>query len=76
MSGRAFVILMDEREALVKKHDDAVLEVKQAERTLSFTKDELEGIKTNLQEIEDAMRQIDPASMAILEGKTEPEGEA
>lgn len=76
MAGRAFVLLMDERERLIKKHDEAVLEVAQAERTLSFVQSSLESARSDLDDIESAMRQLDPASMAILEGKTEPEGEA
>lgn len=74
MSGRAFLILMDERAEAEKRVEAARLEVGHLERSVVIAQAAASGAQRDLQDIEAAMKKIDPASMAILTGETEQEG--
>jgi len=75
MSGRAFVILMDEREQAAKRVTETRVELDRLERSVAIAQAGLAGAQSDLEDIERAMSRIDPAAMAILTGKTEPAGE-
>lgn len=75
MSGRAFAVLMDEREEAARRVESARAELDRLERSVVIAQASLSGAQSDLEDIEGAMHKVDPASMAILTGNTEPEGQ-